>query len=68
MHLADQIVLGLRQLFYPFHHFMQLFQHRILTFPVNAQKQIKALAAGLQKVSAQLKMSKPVSQMVVNEH
>jgi hypothetical protein len=31
MHVADQIVLSLRQLFYTFRHLMQLFQHRILT-------------------------------------
>ena len=30
------------------------------------QKQIEALTAGLQKVSAQVEMSKPVSQMVLN--
>jgi hypothetical protein len=30
------------------------------------QKQIEALTAGLQKVSAQVEMSKPVAQMVVN--
>ena len=31
------------------------------------QKQIKALIAGLQKVSAQLEASKPASQMVLND-
>jgi hypothetical protein len=31
MHVADQIVLGLRQLFDAFCHFVQPFQHRILT-------------------------------------
>jgi len=30
------------------------------------QKQIEALSAGLQKVSAQLEASKPASQVVVN--
>ena len=30
------------------------------------QKQIEALTAGLQKVSAQVEMSKPASQMVLN--
>ena len=30
------------------------------------QKQIEALTAGLQKVSAQVEMSKPASQMVFN--
>jgi hypothetical protein len=30
------------------------------------QKQIEALTAGLQKVSAQLKLSKPAPQMVLN--
>ena len=32
------------------------------------QKQIEALAAGLQKVSAQLEVSKPVPQTVLNNH
>ena len=31
MHLSDQIVLGLRKFFNAHCHFMQLFQHRILT-------------------------------------
>ena len=31
------------------------------------QKQIEALCAGLQKVSAQVEMSKPAPQMVVND-
>jgi hypothetical protein len=30
------------------------------------QKQIEALSAGLQKVSAQMELSKPVRQMVMN--
>ena len=34
----------------------------------NQQKQIEALTAGLQKVSAQLKMTKPASRMVNNNH
>ena len=34
--------------------------------PVEQQKQIEALTAGLQKVSAQVEMSKPASQMVLN--
>ena len=32
------------------------------------QKQIEALSAGLQKVSAQVEMSKPAPQMVNNNH
>jgi hypothetical protein len=32
------------------------------------KKQIEALAAGLQKVSAQLEMSKPRPQIVLNNH
>jgi hypothetical protein len=32
----------------------------------NQQKQIEALTAGLQKVSAQLEASKPASQVVLN--
>jgi hypothetical protein len=32
------------------------------------QKQIEALTAGLQKVSAQLEMSKPAQQTVLNNH
>ena len=31
------------------------------------QKQIEALTAGLQKVSAQLELSKPVTQTVLND-
>ena len=34
--------------------------------PVEQQKQIEALTAGLQKVSAQLEASKPVPQVVNN--
>jgi trimeric autotransporter adhesin len=32
------------------------------------QKQIKALASGLEKVSAQLELNKPAPQTVVNNH
>jgi len=37
-----------------------------MQFAPRQQKQIEALAAGLQKVSAQLETSKPASQMVNN--
>jgi hypothetical protein len=35
---------------------------------VQQQKQIEVLTAGLQKVSAQVEMSRPASQMVVDNH
>jgi predicted RNase H-like nuclease (RuvC/YqgF family) len=41
-------------------------QKDLQTTVAHQQKQIEALTAGLQKVSAQVEMSKPASQMVLN--
>ena len=45
-------------------HLEQDFQFKLAT----QQKQIEALATGLQKVSAQLEIIKPASRTVLNNH